>query len=249
MTKYCSKCGEKLNDDTVSYCPTCGSQINEDIKVEKNNTTIIMGLIGIIIILIAAIGFVTDGFGLLGEPTSTLIVSQSPVSNSGNFTVKLVSGNQGVIGKEMQINFKNGAASYDFHATTDNAGLASIIPNIEAGEYDVEVKFTGDDKYSKSSTTGKVNIESKVTEINSQVSSTRTEPDYESYSYTNSFEDTDKNKDGYVYLSDMNIAHTPKNIVNKMFADSDMDGDGRLNRAEYYKFMYKLNYDKSSYGL
>ena len=34
-----------------------------------------------------------------------------------------------------------------------------------------------------------------------------------------------------------------------MFADSDMDGDGRLNRAEYYKFMYKLNYDKSSYGL
>ena len=49
MTKYCSKCGEKLNDDTVSYCPTCGSQINEDIKVEKNNTTIIMGLIGIII--------------------------------------------------------------------------------------------------------------------------------------------------------------------------------------------------------
>ena len=47
----------------------------------------------------------------------------------------------------------------------------------------------------------------------------------------------------------MNIAHTPKNIVNKMFADSDMDGDGRLNRAEYYKFMYKLNYDKSSYGL
>ena len=35
MTKYCSKCGEKLNDDTASYCPTCGSQINEDIKVEK----------------------------------------------------------------------------------------------------------------------------------------------------------------------------------------------------------------------
>ena len=149
----------------------------------------------------------------------------------------------------MQINFKNGAKSYNFTATTDNAGLANIIPNIEAGEYDIEVKFLGDDKYSKSSTTGKVNVESKITEIDSKVTSTRTEPDYESYSYTHSFEDTDKNGDGYVYLSDMNIAHTPKNIINKMFADSDSDGDGRLNRAEYYKFMYKLNYDKSSYGL
>ena len=47
----------------------------------------------------------------------------------------------------------------------------------------------------------------------------------------------------------MNIAHTPKNMVNKMFSDSDDNKDGRLNHDKYYKFMYKLNYDKSSYGL
>lgn len=42
-----------------------------------------------------------------------------------------------------------------------------------------------------------------------------------------------------MYLSDMNIAHTPKNIQNKMFTDSDSDGNGRLNHDEYYKFIYK----------
>ena len=88
-----------------------------------------------------------------------------------------------------------------------------------------------------------------TTEIDSQVTSTNTEPDYESFSYSNSFEETDRNGDGYVTLSDMNIAHTPIDITNQMYADSDSDGDGRLNYHEYYKFMYKLNYDRDSYGL
>ncbi|MBR0059112.1 MAG: zinc-ribbon domain-containing protein [Methanobrevibacter sp.] len=249
MTKYCSECGEKLNDENASFCPQCGERVNEDTKVEKNNKPLILGLVAIVVVLIIAIGFVTGGFALFGESTSILLISESPVSNSGNFTVELVSGNQGVSGKDIQITFKNSTNSYDFTAITDNSGLANVIPNVGAGEYDVEVKFTGDDKYSKSSTSGKFNVETKITEIDSQVTSTRTEPDYESFSYTHSFEDTDKNGDGYVYLSDMNIAHTPKNIVKQMFADSDSNGDGRLNHDEYYKFMYKLNYDKSSYGL
>lgn len=75
------------------------------------------------------------------------------------------------------------------------------------------------------------------------------EPDYQSFYYTHTFEDTDKNRDGYVLLSDMNIAHTPKKVQNQMFADSDDDNDGKLNHDEYYKFMYKLNYDSHSYGL
>ena len=98
-------------------------------------------------------------------------------------------------------------------------------------------------------TTNNTTTANTTTEISSQVTSTSTEPDYESFSYTHSFEDTDTNGDGYVSLSDMNIAHTPRNIQNQMFADSDDDGDGRLNSHEYYKFMYKLNYDRSSYGL
>lgn len=128
-------------------------------------------------------------------------------------------------------------------------GLASIVPNVEAGDYEVTCSFVGDENYAKSTATSKITVESKSTEIDSQITSTRTEPDYKSFSYPHSFEDTDKNGDGYVYLSDMNIAHTPQKIVKQMFADSDSNNDGRLNHNEYYKFMYKLNYDKDSYEL
>ena len=93
---------------------------------------------------------------------------------------------------------------------------------------------------------------SQATEINSDTvssSSTSDEIDYESYYYSNSFEDTDTDGDGYVTLSDMNLAHTPFDIRDQMYTDSDDDNDGRLNHDEYYKFMYKLNYDRASYGL
>ena len=200
-------------------------------------------------VLIISIGFVTGGFGLFGESTSILIISESPVSNSGNFTVELTDNSQGISGKDIEITFKNDKNTYTFNQITDSKGLASIVPNVEEGEYEVTSSFKGDGDYGKSTTTGHVDVESKTVQTDSQVTSTRTEPDYQSFTYSHSFEDTDKNGDGYVYLSDMNIAHTPKNIVNKMFADSDSNGDGRLNHDEYYKFMYKLNYDKSSYGL
>lgn len=176
-------------------------------------------------------------------------MSQSPISNSGEFQVQLMGGNQGIGGKNIEITFKNNQNSYVFNQTTDSKGIASIVPNVEAGDYDVTCSFAGDGNYVKTTTTNKITVESKATEIDSQVTSTSTEPDYQSFYYTHSFEDTDTNGDGYVYLSDMNIAHTPKNIVNKMFSDSDDNKDGRLNHDEYYKFMYKLNYDKSSYGL
>lgn len=250
MSKYCSKCGEELDDKNQSYCPNCGEKIPKDINSsQKDNTKLIYGLVIVVIILVISIAIITQGFGLLGEQTSINLITKSPVSNSGEFTVQLMGNTQAVAGKTIEITFKNNQNAYTFNQVTDSQGLAPITLNVEPGDYDVTCTFAGDGNYAKTSTTNKVTVESKVTEINSQVTSTRTEPDYQSFSYSRSFEDTDKNGDGYVYLSDMNIAHTPKNIQNKMFADSDSDGDGRLNHDEYYKFMYKLNYDKSSYGL
>ena len=140
-------------------------------------------------------------------------MSQSPISNSGEFQVQLMGGNQGIGGKNIEITFKNNQNSYVFNQTTDSKGIASIVPNVEAGDYDVTCSFAGDGNYVKTTTTNKITVESKATEIDSQVTSTSTEPDYQSFYYTHSFEDTDTNGDGYVYLSDMNIAHTPKNIV------------------------------------
>ena len=248
MVKYCSECGEKM-DDNASFCQNCGAKSDIEIKTEKNNNPLIFGLIGIVLILILGIFFLTGGFGLFGENTSILFISESPVANSGNFTVELSDGSTGISGKELEVTFKNDKNSYTFSGVTDSAGLVNVIANVEEGQYDVTVSFAGEGGYKSSSATKTYDVEAKSTEIDSQVTSTRTEPDYESFSYTHTFEDTDTDGDGYVYLSDMNIAHTPKNIVNQMFSDSDDDHDGRLNHDEYYKFMYKLNYDKSSYGL
>lgn len=248
MVKYCSKCGEKLEDD-ASFCQNCGAKSGEATKSEKNNNPLILGLIAAVLILILGIGFITGGFGIFGENTSIIFISESPVANSGNFTVELTDGSQGISSKEIEITFKNDENSYTFNGETDNAGLVNVVSNVEEGDYEVTASFAGDSDYKSSSATASYKVEAKATEIDSQVTSSRTEPDYQSFSYSHSFEDTDTNGDGYVYLSDMNIAHTPRDIVKQMFADSDDDNDGRLNHDEYYKFMYKLNYDKSSYGL
>ena len=248
MVKYCSKCGEKLEDD-ASFCQNCGAKSGEATKSEKNNNPLILGLIAAVLILILGIGFITGGFGLFGDNTSIIFISESPVANTGNFTVELNDGSQGISGKEIEITFKNDKNSYTFNGVSDNNGFVNVIANVEEGDYEVTASFAGDSDYKSSSGTASYKVEAKATEIDSQVTSSRTEPDYQSFSYTHSFEDTDTNGDGYVYLSDMNIAHTPRDIVKQMFADSDDDNDGRLNHDEYYKFMYKLNYDKSSYGL
>ena len=126
--------------------------------------------------------------------------------------------------------------TYLDETTANEEGAATVYPSVEVGDYDVICEFEGDSKYSPATATKKVTVK-------------QAEPDYQSYSYTHSFEDTDKNGDGYVLLSEMHIAHTPEDIQNRMLADSDDDGDGKLNHDEYYKFMYKLNYDRSSYGL
>ena len=249
MAKYCFQCGEKIDDETKSFCPKCGTQLKSEIKSEKNYKPIIFGLVGVIVILTVIMVIFSGGFNLFGHPTSITILNQSPISSSAEFQVQLSDGSQGIVGKSIEITFKNDKNTYTFNSITGNNGIASIMPNVEAGDYEVTCSFTGDESYSKSTTESPITVTATATEINNQITSTNTEPNYESFSYSNSFEDTDKNGDGYVTLSDMNIAHTPQNIVKKMYADSDDDGDGRLNRHEYYKFMYKLNYDRSSYGL
>lgn len=248
MPKYCSNCGKKIDDDTQEFCDNCGASLTE--SESKNDYKLpILGLIGVIIILIIAIALITGGFGLFGESTSIAFISESPVSNSGNFTVELTSNGQGIAGKELEITFSNDNGSQEFKGVTDDAGMVNIIPSVGDGDYEVEVKFAGDKDYSSTSASKDYAVETRIVEVESEVTSTRTEPDYQSFSYSHPFEEADKDGDGYVYLSDMNMAHTPDYILNQMFSDSDNDNDGRLNHDEYYKFMYNLNYNKDHYGL
>ena len=232
MVKYCSECGAKLNDDD-KFCRNCGNSQNDsetnNSETDSNNKNklIIIGILAIIVILSAL--FITT----FKSNTELTILTESPITGNDEFRVELSSSDEGISAEEIHIIFAGSGTIYEYDVTTDSGGIAKIMPNIPNGEYEVTCIFNGDKDYSKSNTTKSLSIE----------------PDYMSYSYPQSFEDTDKNNDGYVDLSDMNIAHTPKSIQNQMFSDSDNDHDGRLNKNEYYKFMYKLNYDKQKYGL
>ena len=86
---------------------------------KKDHKNLILGLIGIIITLVICIGILTGGFGLIGEQTSILIISESPVSNSANFTIELVKDNKGISEKPIEITFKNNENTYTFNQTTD----------------------------------------------------------------------------------------------------------------------------------
>ena len=240
MTRYCNQCGAKITDDEEIFCSNCGTSLPE-VTQEKSNSShhkIIILLLGVIIcLLVLSIVFMSYGNIFSPKEATTIdIETGAQISAGDNFKIKLSGENGGISGKSVKVTFSNDKNSYEFSATTDQNGDAIIAPTVDLGDYEVKCEFEGDEKYSSASVTSPITIK-------------EAEPDYESYSYTHTFADTDKDGDGYVVLSDMYIVHTPKNIQNQMYSDSDDDGDGKLNEHEYYKFMYKLNYDNHKYGL
>lgn len=237
MTKYCDQCGEKLDNDNAQFCNKCGTPVEDSPKETKkhnNKKTIIILLVAIIILLIMLI-FISGALDFRNS-TNITIKTSSPMESSDSFQVALEDSEGGVSEKNIKITFKNDKNTYNFTAKTNQNGIATINPSVELGDYEVICEFEGDSDYKPHSVTKPITIKKQ-------------EPNYESYSYSHSFGETDTDGDGYVVLSEMNIAHTPEYVQNQMFADSDDDGDGRLNQHEYYKFMYKLNYDFHSYGL
>lgn len=237
MERYCDQCGAKLDSENAQFCNKCGASVDEipaESKSLANKKTIIILLV-VIIILLSMLIFATGALDFR-KHTDISIKTTSSVPNEGDFEVALTSNEGGLSGKEITVTFKNDKDTYQYSAKTNSEGIATVHPSVNLGDYEVTCEFKGDVEYSSSS-------------VKKQITVKEQEPDYEAYYYSNSFEDTDKNNDGYVLLSDMNIVHTPENVKNQMFADSDDDGDGKLNKHEYYKFMYKLNYDYHSYGL
>ena len=231
MSKYCPKCGSELNN-IDEFCSECGTRLNENAPTENKNLKLIIVGLTILIVILSALIIMTP----IKTNSELIIESNSVLTTSDEFIVKLTADGKSLSDGEIHFVFDDNGKAYEFNAKTDSEGIARITPNLNAGNYEVACKFEGSDKYSESYATISLTIEEP-------------EPDYKAYYYTHSFEDTDKNGDGYVFLSDMYIVHTPKNIQNQMFADSDDNHDGKLNENEYYKFMYKLNYDKASYGL
>lgn len=238
MTKFCPECGEKLNDD-AAFCHNCGEKVDDQTSKSDNelNRTKIITIAAIIaIIVIIGALFLSGHIDPKGTPHFT-IKDQNGLTTDDSIKISLKSvTDEGLADKTIHIQVKNDDGDYKFEEKTNSKGNVNINTDFLPGTYDVICEFDGDMEYHETSLTKEITI-------------SEPEPDYESYQYSNSFEYTDKNGDGYVYLSDMNIAHTPQDIQNRMFADSDDNHDGKLNSHEYYKFMYKLNYDKSSYGI
>lgn len=240
MKRYCDQCGAEIGDESEMFCSKCGSALNEiaPVKNDSSHHKIIILLLAFIIGLLVLF-IVFSSFGNIFAPKETPaldILTGSSMTTDEYFEVKLTGENGAISGEPVNVTFSNGKNSYEYSATTNGNGIAKVTPSVELGDYEVKCEFEGNDKYSSAAQSKSVTVK-------------QAEPDYESYSYSRSFESTDINGDGYVTLSDMTIAHTPKNIRDQMYADSDDNGDGKLNRHEYYKFMYKLNYDKHSYGL
>ena len=228
MTKYCSNCGNELNDN-AEFCDQCGAS-QKDNSFLKDHIMII-GLLSIIIIILLAFLFVG-----VKAPSELTITSGASITTADEFSLKLTADGAGIANENVHIVFDKDGEPFEFDAVTDKKGKVSFVPDLDVGKYKVACKFDGNAKYKESYADMTVYVKEN-------------EPDYESFYYTHSFAETDKNGDGYVLLSDMHIVHTPENIRQQMYADSDDNHDGKLNEHEYYKFMYKLNYDKHSYGL
>lgn len=240
MKRYCDQCGNQINDDSEKFCSKCGASLPE--ITTQNNTLqflndkrIIIVLLVVIIALISMLILISGAIEFRTAPALDIETS-SDMTNEDDFKVTLTDNDTAIEGVEIKVTFTNNQKNYEYSAKTNEKGIATVHPSVEVGDYDVVCEFEGDSKYSPVSSTKEISVK-------------QAEPDYQSFTYSHSFVDTDENRDGYVVLSEMNIAHTPKNIQNRMLADSDDDGDGKLNHDEYYKFMYKLNYDRGSYGL
>ena len=229
MTKYCGNCGNKLNDD-AEFCDECGASQKKSSSFLTNKIMII-GLLALIIIILSA--FLIIG---LKTPSELIITSADTITTDDEFSVRLTEDGAGIANENIHIVFDDNGKAYEFDVVTDSNGEASVEPGLDVGKYEVGCKFDGNGKYKESNDIMTLTVKEK-------------EPDYESFYYTHSFSETDSNGDGYVLLNDMHMAHTPKDIQYQMYADADDDHDGKLNEHEYYKFMYKLNYDKQSYGL
>lgn len=240
MTRYCDQCGAKIEGDSKKFCNQCGAVLPEisNTKPPLFNTKdakIIIGLLVVVIILFLMF-IVASGALDFRNACELNIKTSSPMTASDSFEVKLSNENGAVSGETIKVTFSNNGKNHEYSSKTNSKGVATVYPSLDLGDYDVKCEFGGGSGLKPASATKQVTIK-------------EAEPDYQSYYYTHSFEDTDSNGDGYVTLNEMNIAHTPKNIQDRMLADSDNDKDGRLNHDEYYKFMYKLNYDYHSYGL
>ena len=116
----------------------------------ERNHLIIIGLLAIIVILIAAIGFVLLDSTFLKESTEIKITSDHEQYEGAELSVMLVDSNRKPISNQVvivSISDSEGNVVVDDAIKTDSEGTASLDLDLEEGYYLIIVSYRGNENY------------------------------------------------------------------------------------------------------
>ena len=133
--------------------------------MESKNIIII--LIVIIVILAAAIGFMVLKPMHAKEPTKIKVDSNKTLYEGKDLTVKLTDLNKTPLSKQnVNITVKDSKGKVVANKTvkTDDKGNAKMDLKLKKGEYDVDVRYGGNENYTGNNTTQTLTVKEKVVE-------------------------------------------------------------------------------------
>ena len=141
----------------------------------KYNNIIIILLI-IVLILVAGIGVMFLTSTNAKEPTDIKITSNNEQNEGGELSAILTDLNGTLLSNEsvnITITNSEGKAVIENVVKTDLNGEAKLNLNLEKGEYNVNITYSGNAKYAQNNTNQKLNIKEAVTNTVSSTSSSQ----------------------------------------------------------------------------
>lgn len=121
-------------------------------------------ILGFCIFLIVAISLAIIITVLSPEETNLEVLSNSSMCSGENFTVKLTSEGKPLANQNIVVTFKDADGNLSsINLTTNENGIAAGIQNLNAGNYTVNVTYSGNDDYKSSNLTTTLKIEAKAT--------------------------------------------------------------------------------------
>lgn len=127
----------------------------------NSNNLVILGFCIFLIVAISSAIIITV---LSPEETNLEVLSNSSMYSSENFTVKLTSEGKLLANQNIVVTFKDADGNLSsINLTTNENGIATGIQNLNAGNYTVNVTYSGNDDYKSSNLTTTLKIEAKAT--------------------------------------------------------------------------------------
>lgn len=142
----------------------------------NSNNLVILGFCIFLILSISSAIIITV---LSPEETNLDVLSNSSMYSGENFTVKLTSDDKPLANQNIVVTFKDADGNLtSINLTTNEKGIATGIQNLSAGNYTVNVTYSGNEDYKSSNLTTNLKIEAKATLL---ASSQQSQSAYSSY--------------------------------------------------------------------